>query len=81
MLIAGVTFSYFWIPHAPGRGFALMLVLEGAARFVIESLRVEPAVLGRLSYSMVISVGLVALGVVLWFAFGRRRVETSPAFA
>ena len=79
MLVAAVTFTFFWMPHAPGRGFALMLVLEGAARFVIESLRVEPTVLGRLSYSMVISSGLVALGVILWIVFGRRPVGASPA--
>lgn len=71
MLVAAVTFNFFWLPHAAGRGFALMLVLEGLARFVIETLRVEPPVLGPLSYSMVISSGLVGLGVILWFAFGR----------
>lgn len=70
MLIAAVTFTFFWLPHVPGRGFAMMLVLEGAARFTIESLRVEPRVLGPLSFSMVIAAGLVVLGVTLWFACG-----------
>jgi phosphatidylglycerol---prolipoprotein diacylglyceryl transferase len=77
LLVAAVCTAYFYLPHLAGRGFALMLVLEGIARFTLETLRVEPAVLGRLSYSMVISIGNVAAGLALWFVFGKlaRRVE------
>jgi phosphatidylglycerol---prolipoprotein diacylglyceryl transferase len=71
-ILAGLLFAYFTLPHAPGRVFALMLMLEGAARFVLESLRTEPAVLGRhLSLSMVIGVGLVVAGGIMWILFGR----------
>src|SRR5688572_11682526 len=45
-LIAGICVSYFTLPHAPGRGFALMMMLEGLTRYVLEMLRAEPAVWG-----------------------------------
>jgi hypothetical protein len=49
-----------------------MCVLEGATRFLLEMLRVEPAVGGTpLSLSMWIGVGLIVLGVALWFFFNR----------
>jgi prolipoprotein diacylglyceryltransferase len=63
--------AYFTLPHAPGRVFALMMILEGATRFLLEMLRTEPPVVGRLSLSMVIGLGLVAGGIVLWVFFGR----------
>jgi phosphatidylglycerol:prolipoprotein diacylglycerol transferase len=80
-LLAGLLSAYYTLPHIAGRGFALMLVLEGATRFLLELLRTEPVVAGRyFSFSMVISIGLVALGIALWLVFGRfaHRVETAP---
>ena len=47
------------------------MILEGMTRFLLEMLRTEPAVAGQLSLSMIIGLGLVAGGVVLWIAFGR----------
>jgi phosphatidylglycerol:prolipoprotein diacylglycerol transferase len=71
-LIAGICVSYFTLPHAVGRVFALMLVLEGITRYVLELLRVEPSVWGtRLSLSMWLGLGMVLLGAVLWVAFGK----------
>lgn len=71
-LIAGIALTYFTLPHAWGRGFALMLILEGVARYVQEMLRVEPAVWGSaLSLSMWLGLGMVGLGIVLWIAFGK----------
>lgn len=71
-LIAGITLTYFTLPHAWGRGFALMLILEGSTRYVLELLRVEPAVWGTpLSLSMWLGMGMVLLGIVLWVAFGK----------
>jgi phosphatidylglycerol---prolipoprotein diacylglyceryl transferase len=70
-LLAGLLVAYFTVPHAPGRVFALMMLLEGATRFLLEMLRTEPPVIGRLSLSMVIGLGLVAGGAVLWAVFGR----------
>jgi phosphatidylglycerol:prolipoprotein diacylglycerol transferase len=70
-LLAGLLVAYFTLPHVPGRVFALMLMLEGAARFVLESLRAEPAVLGPMSLSMVIGIILVLGGALMWVLFGR----------
>jgi phosphatidylglycerol:prolipoprotein diacylglycerol transferase len=70
-MLAGLLVAYFTMPHAPGRVFALMMMLEGAARFVLELLRSEPPVLGRMSLSMVIGLILVAGGIVMWIVFGR----------
>ena len=57
----------------PGRVFALMCILKGITRFLLEMLRVEPPVLHvhgwGLSLSMVISIGLIIGGVVLWYVF------------
>jgi len=73
-LIAAFLVAYFTLPHAPGRVFALMLIVEGVSRFLLETVRAEPPVIGHWSLSMVLSVPMVALGIVLWFVFGSRRV-------
>ena len=73
-LIAAFLVAYFALPHAPGRAFALMLIVEGVSRFLLETVRSEPPVIGNWSLSMVLSVPLVALGIVLWIVFGSRRV-------
>lgn len=69
-LIAAIALCFITLHRTPGRAFALMLMLEGASRFVLEMLRVEPAVLGPMSLSMVIGLGLAVLGVALWIVFG-----------
>jgi len=70
-LIAAVLLAYFTIPHIPGRAFAWMLILKGVSRFLLEMIRTEPAVLGPMSFSMVVSLVLIVLGIVMWFIFGR----------
>jgi len=80
-LIAAFLLAYFTMPHIPGHVFAAMMMIEGLFRYILEMLRVEPAVMGRgtgilsglppQSYSMVVSVVLIIGGVVLWFAFSR----------
>ena len=71
MLVCGVLVAYFTLSHAPGRVFALMLILKGITRYILEMLRSEPPVAHvfgyGLSFSMVMSVGLVGLGLLLWF--------------
>ncbi|HLL89490.1 MAG TPA: prolipoprotein diacylglyceryl transferase [Tepidisphaeraceae bacterium] len=84
LLLAGVCVAYFTLPHVAGRVMALMLMLEGPSRFILEMLRAEPPVIGRgtehlaalppMSLSMVIGLLLCLAGVVLWFALGRRPV-------
>jgi phosphatidylglycerol:prolipoprotein diacylglycerol transferase len=75
-LIAGFVLCYFTLPHAPGRAFALMMTVEGLTRFLLESLRVEPPVIGNFSLSMVIGLALFTLGVLLWFTFGQLDAPT-----
>src|SRR5262245_1049546 len=69
-LIAAIVLCYFTLHHAPGRAFALMLMLEGVTRYILELLRVEPPVWGHFSLSMLIGLGLAVLGAVLWVVFG-----------
>lgn len=77
-LIGAIVLTFFTLPHATGRAFALMLMLEGSSRFVLEMLRVEPPAIGPFSLSMVIGLGVASLGVLLWFAFNQRLV--APGF-
>ncbi len=70
-LIAGVLIAFFTMQPAPGRVFALMMILKGLTRFILEMLRAEPAVLGPLSFSMVISIPLFVAGIVMWYAVGK----------
>lgn len=75
LLIAAILVTFFSLSPAPGSVFALMLILEGIARFILEMLRTEPAVIGTgtdtltslppMSFSMVISIPLVIIGVVM----------------
>jgi phosphatidylglycerol---prolipoprotein diacylglyceryl transferase len=78
-LIAVFLVAYYSLPHAPGRVFALMLMVEAPSRFLLEMLRAEPAFVGHgtsrlsflppMSFSEFLSVWLFLLGVVLWVAF------------
>lgn len=81
-LLAFFLVGYYTLPHAAGRVFALMLLVEAPSRFVLEMLRAEPAFVGPgspnrtlaflpldLSFSMFVSTWLFAIGLVLWFAF------------
>lgn len=76
-IIAITTFFFFTLYLTPGRGFALMMVMEGFTRFLIEGLRVEPDVgnIGShaLTLSMWIGLFVAAGGVVLWFLAGALR--------
>ena len=72
LLIAAITTAFFTLAPTPGRGFALMMMLEGPTRFLIEGMRVEPLVIGPLTLSMIIGLIVFAGGVALWFYAGRR---------
>lgn len=76
LLLAALFVAYYSLPHVPGHVFALMCMLEGATRFLLEMLRVEPGVgptIGgmSLSLSMWIGLGLVITGIILWIGFGK----------
>jgi phosphatidylglycerol:prolipoprotein diacylglycerol transferase len=82
LFITGLLVAFLTLAPAPGRVFALMLMLKGVSRFVLEMLRVEPKVWGNLSYSMVISIFLVAAGIGMWAGCGwlaRRRAPSPPS--
>jgi phosphatidylglycerol:prolipoprotein diacylglycerol transferase len=71
LLLAAFCVAYFTVPHVPGHVFAAMMILEGIARYTLELLRVEPAVIGNMSLSMVLGIAMVAMGLCLWFAFSK----------
>lgn len=80
LLLAALLVAYFTIPHIPGRVFALMLILEGTTRFILEMLRSEPAIWGtQFSLSMFLGVFNVALGIGLWWLLGRLQSNPVPA--
>jgi phosphatidylglycerol:prolipoprotein diacylglycerol transferase len=79
LLITAIVLCYFFTPHSPGRCLALTFMLEGPSRFLLEMLRVEPPVLGQMSLSMVIGLGIFAVGVVLWFSLAPAKKPASPA--
>jgi phosphatidylglycerol:prolipoprotein diacylglycerol transferase len=70
LLITAMCLAYLTVPHAGGRVLALMLLTEGPTRFLLEMLRVEPPVIGRMSLSMVIGAILFVIGAVLWVGLG-----------
>jgi phosphatidylglycerol:prolipoprotein diacylglycerol transferase len=80
LLICAVLVAYYTLPHAPGRVFALMLILKGITRYLLEMLRSEPPVAHvfgyGLSFSMVVSIVLLAIGLLLWFVVFRRGDST-----
>jgi phosphatidylglycerol:prolipoprotein diacylglycerol transferase len=78
LLIMGILLIYFSLPHAPGRAFAMMLMLEGPTRYMLEMLRVEPPVIGNMSLSMVLGIVLFVAGVILWIGFGLAAGGSQP---
>ena len=72
-LIAGILLAYFSMLPAQGRVFGLMLMLKGTSRYILEMVRVEPPVWGNLSFSMVVSIGLVIAGILMWWVCGLRQ--------
>jgi phosphatidylglycerol:prolipoprotein diacylglycerol transferase len=77
-LLAALLIAYFGLHHIDGRVFALMMMLEGVARFVLELVRVEPPVwtvhIGVHTYgwsiSMFLGLAVAAAGVVMWEILG-----------
>ena len=83
-LLAALLIAYLGLPHADGRVFALMLMLEGFARYVLELIRVEPSVTtlhfhGQpygLSISMILGLFILVAGLLMWTLIGRVRSRT-----
>lgn len=77
-IICGLLVCFFTLPHADGQVFALMCIIEGMTRFILEMIRVEPAVVTKVfginldwSLSMVLGAILVVVGIILWFVFAK----------
>lgn len=70
LLITALLLAFYPFNKTPGCVFALMLMIEPITRFLLEMLRVEPAVLGPMSFSMALAIPQFALGVGLWVGFG-----------
>jgi len=87
LLLAGVCVAYMTVRHAPGQVMGLMLTLEGASRFVLETLRVEPAVehVGGVGFSISMLIGLLicGIGIGMWLILGyvERRQSTRLSLA
>ncbi len=83
-LICLTLLTYFSLRPTPGKVFALMMMMEGLARFTLETLRVEPAVARVAGYewsiSMVLGACLLVGGVIFWIALSafQRRSAASP---
>ena len=58
----------------PGMLFCLYLVLSGVARFSVEIIRLNPIVMFGFTEAQLISLALVAVGVVGVLCLSRRRV-------
>ncbi len=61
-----------------GRLFFLYMMLAGAARFLIEFLRINPRVLGGLSEAQLIALAMMVLGATLYLYFARA-AQGAPA--
>ena len=73
-LLAGLLIAYLSIRTIEGRVFALMLMLEGASRYLLELIRIEPPIItihirGQpygASLSMVLGLWCVVAGLFMW---------------
>jgi len=78
-LIAGICFAYLTLRPRAGEVFALMMLIEGPSRFLLEMLRVEPPVVHvfgfGLSLSMVLGAMIGLAGAMMWL--GLRMFSTS----
>jgi phosphatidylglycerol:prolipoprotein diacylglycerol transferase len=84
LLIAGVLVAFYSLAPPPGRVMALMLILEGLTRFLLEIVRAEPAVAHwgpfGFSLSMILGLALIPVGIIMWLAFADRSAATrAPA--
>jgi phosphatidylglycerol:prolipoprotein diacylglycerol transferase len=78
-LLAAIALAYYTMPHAPGRVFALTLMLEGIARFLLESVRAEPPVFMSLSFSQILGPAITGGGMLLWILFGQLAPRVEPS--
>jgi phosphatidylglycerol---prolipoprotein diacylglyceryl transferase len=86
-LLAALLVTFLGLPHVDGQVFALMLMLEGFSRHVLELIRVEPSIVQihwrgdayGLSTSMLLGFFNVLAGLVMWLWFSRAGNRQLPA--
>jgi len=85
-LIAAMLVAFFTLKPPPGRVFALMLVVEGVSRFLLETVRAEPVgtlfghhLFGNLTFSEGLSIPIVLMGIAMWFLFAPVKEATVGA--
>jgi phosphatidylglycerol:prolipoprotein diacylglycerol transferase len=74
-LLALLLYLFMGLRHVDGQVFALMMILEGFARYVLEMIRVEPAIATihlhghsyGLSISMIMGAAITIAGIAMWF--------------
>lgn len=68
-------------PHREGQLLYLYLILAGAARFLVEILRINPRVLFGLTEAQLISGAMIVIGALAWYFTAARHdaVETPHA--
>jgi phosphatidylglycerol---prolipoprotein diacylglyceryl transferase len=66
-----------------GELLCLYLILAGAARFLVEFVRINPRVIWGLSEAQILSIPMIAAGAVLWYWLSRRphNVEAREALS
>jgi phosphatidylglycerol:prolipoprotein diacylglycerol transferase len=72
ILYAGIFFLLWRLRgrFTDGRLFFLYFILAGAARFLVEFVRINPRVLFGLSEAQLIGVGMMVFGSVAWYLVG-----------
>lgn len=77
-----IIFLFLWSrrkeTRAPGQVFFLYLMLAGAARFMVEFIRVNPRVFIGLSEAQLIAIVMMVLGTGLYLYTSRRAAEEKP---
>lgn len=75
-LVCVFLFGILWVlrknPFKAGWLFSLFLIFQAVERFTIEFIRLNPDVIGTLSQSQVISIGLFVMGAAGLFVTSRR---------
>ncbi len=83
-IVYTVIFMFLWSRRKetkiPGQLFYLYLMLAGAARFMVEFLRVNPRVLVGLSEAQLIAIAMMVLGASLYLIAARRGATDDKRF-
>jgi phosphatidylglycerol:prolipoprotein diacylglycerol transferase len=79
-ILYGLAFAVLWrrrlSPHPDGYILWMYLLLSGAARFLVEVVRINPKIAFGLSEAQYISLAIMAIGAVqIWRSSGTAAVE------